>query len=369
MKILFITNSDEGAYRFRKEFLKKLAEENEVTVCSLPGRYVEKIKELGCKHITTNFNRKGTNPIKDFSLLKTYLRIIDEVKPDVALTYTIKPNVYGGLACALKKVPYIVTMTGLGAALEKEGLIQKVAVTLYKIGISKAKYVFLQNKDNKQFMLDKKLVKEKQCVLVPGSGVNTDDYKYIDYPNQDEINFVYIGRVMKEKGFDQYVDAAKYIKNKYPNTVFNVCGGMEDSYSELIKELEKNNIVKYHGNVMNMKEEIYKKIHCTIHPSFYAEGLSNALLETCASGRPIITTDRPGCKEVVEDGYNGYVVKQRDSEDLIKKIEIFLQLSNEERIQMGLNARKKVEKEFDRNIVMNSYIEKIKKIYEQTRTN
>lgn len=362
MKILVLTNDGEGLYKFRKELLIELLKNNEVFISLPRDKYIPLLEEIGCKYIETIFNRKGTNPIKDIELYKFYKKTIKEIKPDAVLTYTIKPSVYGGMACQKLDVPYIVNITGLGSAIENGGILQKISLSLYKIGINKAYKVFFQNTSNKDFMLSKNIVKESQCDLLPGSGVNLNEYKVLDYPNDSTIDFVFIGRIMKEKGFDQYIESAKYIKNKYPNTRFHIAGEYEDDYKEKVEELVKKDILIYHGSVINMVDEIYKKVHCVIHPTYYAEGLSNVLLEALACGRPIITTDRPGCREVVEDNVNGYITKQKDTNDLIKNIEKFISLTNTQRKQMGLNGRKKVEKEFDRNIVINKYIETIKSI-------
>lgn len=365
MKVLILSNSDEGIYRFRKELLIELLKDNEVFVSVLNGRYVKLIEELGCKYVPIEFNRKGTNPIKDLKLYSDYKRILNEIKPDVVLTYTIKPNVYGGLACQSKNIPYISTITGLGSAIENGGLLQKISLTLYKIGLRKVNKVFFQNDENMHFMLNKKVVNKERVKLVSGSGVNLEEYTYLDYPDDKTIDFVYVGRIMREKGFDQYVDAAKHITSEYSNVKFHVCGMYEDEYKDLVEALQKKNVLTYHGNVMDMKNEIYKNIQCTIHPSYYAEGLSNVLLETCACGRSIITTDKAGCKEVVQNGYNGFVARQKDSLDLINKIKKFINLTYEQRKQMGLNARSYVEKNFDRKVVIGSYLEEINKCHNQ----
>ena len=331
--------------------------DSEVFVSLPVGKFTENIKNIGCKYIETSFDRKGTNVFGDYNLYKTYINIIKEVKPDVVLTYTIKPNVYGGLACQKLHIPYIANVTGLGSAIENGGLLQFISLNLYKLGLRKANKVFFQNKANKDFMLSKGIGNNNSEIL-PGSGVNLKEFKPFAFPSDKSIEFTYVGRIMKEKGFDQYVDTAKYIRNKYPNTVFHVCGPYEDDYKDTIETLVNENVLVYDGYVEDMTT-IYKKVQCTIHPTYYPEGLSNVLLETCACARPIITTDRPGCKEVIEDSYNGYIVKQKDSEDLINKVEKFVSLSNKERKQLGLNAREKVEKEFDRNIVINKYLEAI----------
>lgn len=362
MKILFLTNDGEGLYKFRKELIITLSKDNEVFISLPKDKYIKQLEELGCKYIETSFNRRGTNPIKDLQLLSFYKRILDQVKPDIVLTYTIKPSVYGGIACQSKHIPYIVNITGLGSAIENGGIIGKISLLLYKIGIKKAKKVFFQNESNKDFMINKGIVNLEKCGLLPGSGVNLKEYRLLDYPNKNTIEFAFIGRIMKEKGFDQYIEAAKYITSKYDNVVFHVAGEFEDDYKDIVEGLINTNIIKYHGSVENMIDEVYSIVQCVIHPTYYAEGLSNVLLESLACGRPIITTNRPGCKEVIEDGINGYVVNQKDSKDLIDKVEKFISLNIEERKQLGLNGRKKVEKQFDRNIVINEYIKEINSI-------
>ena len=358
MRILILTNHDLGLYKFRKELLKELVKDNEVFVSLPTGKFTDNIKEIGCKYIETSFNRKGTSVFDDFKLFIKYLNILNTVKPDVVLTYTIKPNVYGGLACGLKRIPYIANVTGLGSAIENKGLLQIISLMLYKIGLRKASKIFFQNEANRLFMQSNG-IGINNSEMLPGSGVNLKEFKYYDYPNKDTIEFTYVGRIMKEKGFNQYIDAAKYFTDYYSNVIFHICGPYEDDYKDIVNELVSKKICKYEGYVEDMRK-IYKEINCTIHPTYYPEGLSNVLLETCACGRPIITTNRPGCKEIVEDGINGFVVKEKDSLDLINKIEKFISLSNKEQKDLGIKAREKVEKEFDRNIVINKYLEAIK---------
>jgi len=180
----------------------------------------------------------------------------------------------------------------------------------------------------------------------------------LDYPASDTIEFVFISRIMKEKGIEQYLEAAEYIKNKYPNTRFHICGFCEEDYQDILEEMQSKGIIVYQG-VLDDVREILKITHCTVHPTYYPEGMSNVLLESAACGRPVITTDRSGCREIVDDGVNGYLAKPKDTLDLIKKIEQFIALDFDKKKKMGLAGRKKVEKEFDRQIVVNAYMEEI----------
>lgn len=358
MKIMILANNDAGLYKFRRELLEELVKRHQVAVCLPNGEFVRNIEEMGCEFIDcTVLERRGMNPVKELKLLRFYQKILREKKPDIVFTYTIKPNVYGGMACAGLKIPYAANITGLGTAVENAGLIQKITLTLYKLGLRKAQKVFFQNRENKEFMLAKKVVRGAYDQL-PGSGVNLKQYVPLDYPKEGTVDFVFIARVMKEKGIDNYLEAAEEIRRKYPQTRFHICGFCEDDYSARLKELEEKGIIIYHGMVKDMMP-VYRMISCTVHPTYYPEGLSNVLLESCACARPIITTDRAGCREVIDDGINGYICRQNDSKDLICQLEKFLALSLEERRNMGLMGRKKVEKEFDRQIVVEKYVQEV----------
>lgn len=358
MKVLILVNHDVVIYNFRLELVEKLLQqENEVYISSPYGERIEPLKELGCHYIETKLSRHSTSIKQDFLLIRFYIQLIQKIKPDVVLTYTIKPNVYGGIACQFTKTSYVSNVTGLGTAVENGGLMSFITTNLYKIGIRHCDCIFFQNQENLSFFEQKKMGGKKKR-LIPGSGVNLDKFNFVPYPKEDTIEFVFIARIMKEKGIEQYLDMAEYIGEKYPETRFHICGFCEEDYEERLNQLHQNNKIHYHGMVKNIKE-VLENIHCTIHPTYYPEGLSNVLLESCATGRPIITTDRSGCREVVEDGVNGFVVEQKNSQDLIEKVELFLSLTQETREEMGRNAREKVEREFSRNIVIDAYIEEI----------
>ena len=358
MRVLVVANADIGLYKFRKELLVELVKNNEVYIALPKGEFYNELILIGCKYINTELDRHGINPLKEIKVILLYKKILKQIKPDIVFTYTIKPNIYAGMACASLNIPYVANVTGLGTAVEKPGIMQFLTLNLYKIGLRKAKKVFFQNTENRDFMIRKGVVKDNYDLL-PGSGVNLNNYTVSEYPNGDTIDFVFVSRIMKEKGIEQYLDAAKEIRKKYPETRFHICGFCEEAYEEELKKLNDNGIIIYHGLVKDMAS-VYKQMSCTIHPTYYPEGLSNVLLESAASGRPIITTNRPGCREVVDNGINGYVVREKDSNDLIEKIELFLSKSVEERKQMGLAGRSKVEEEFNRQIVINKYIAEMK---------
>lgn len=356
--VLILTNSIGGLYNFRQEVIKSLIEANYHVVISAPrNKKIQCFLEMGCEYIETPFKIKGTNPWQDIKLLFRYKKIIKRLKPLAVLTYTIKPNIYGGIACKWCKVFQIANITGLGTAVEKEGWMQKVTIFLYRIGMSKTHLIFFQNQANLNFFQDKGILKGKK-MLIPGSGVNIQHHSFQQYPTDNIIRFLFIGRIQKEKGIDQYLEAAEILRKRFPFLEFHVVGSCYGHYAQRVDEYNQKGVIIYHGQQIDVRP-YYKMANCTISPSYYPEGMSNVLLESCAAGRPIITTNRPGCGEVVDDGVNGFLVRQEDTTDLVHQIEKFIHLSYEEKRQMGLNARKKVEQEFNREIVVNAYLKAV----------
>lgn len=353
-------------FGMRGELIERLVKDGFDVTVSFPtdslGKEENPYKEYGCTYVHTAIDRRGTNLIRDAVLLKDYIKLLKQVKPDVVLTYTVKCSIYGGMACRLMKIPYLVNITGLGTGLAEGGLKQKLLILLYKIAVKSAACVFFQNAKDRQFFVDHKIrFQFQKQSLLPGSGVNLEKYVPIPYPEDDKIVFTYIARVMKAKGIDEFLAAAKTIKQERPDVEFHICGFYEDDYKEIIENAEKAGIVKYHGQVSDVRP--YEAIsHCIVLPTYHPEGISNVLLEAAACARPLITTDRHGCKEVVDDGVNGFLVKEKDSQDLIQKMYQFMELSWETRKNMGLAGRVKVEKEFDRQIVVEKYMEKLQKL-------
>jgi len=362
MKILVLTNNCGGLYSFRKEVMTAFKDRGDEVIISAPlDDKAPDVEKLGFKLIKTQFNRQGKKPFADFMLILRYRKLIKQVKPDVVLTYTIKPNLYGGMACQLCHVPQIANVTGLGVAVEYPGMMQKLTILLYKIGMRRTRLTFFQNTDNMSFCQEHSMVKG-HVRLIPGSGVNLQHHAKVDYPAAIEpIRFLFMGRIRREKGIEEYLAAAERITKKYKNVEFHVVGGCEGDYEGRLFDMQSKGIIIYHGSQKDVRPFIALTA-CTLHPSFYPEGMSNVLLETCSMGRPIMTTMRAGCREIVEDGVNGYVVKQQDAEDLIEKIEKFIALPHAKRKAMGDAARKKAEREFDRNIVVKAYLEETDKL-------
>lgn len=359
-RVLILANNASGLYDFRNEILLRLLKEYEVHVSLPDGSEVPEIEEEGCIVHHTFLERRGMNPVKDGKLMVKYLKLIQEVKPSVVLTYTIKPNIYGSLSCRIMRVPYIVNITGLGSAFEEDGLLRKLVVFLYKVALKKASCVFFQNAKNKD-IFDEFGIKGKKVRLVPGSGVNLARHVFEEYPAIDEpIRLVFVGRIMKEKGIDELLYGAKKIKQEYPEVIFQLIGSYEDDYKETVEELQQAGIVEFIG-YQKIIHPFYKKASAAVMPSYH-EGMSNVVLEAAATGRPVLASDIPGCREGFDDGITGIGFVPRDKQAFYEAVKRFLNLSYEERKEMGKNARRKIEKEFDRKIVVESYIDEIEKI-------
>lgn len=359
-RVLILVNHEIVIYNFRLEIVEKLLSEGyEVIISSPKGEKINKLIKLGCKFEEIKLNRHSKNPLEGLKLVHTYKLLIEKWTPAAILSFTIKPNIYGAIAAKASKTPFIANITGLGTAVEEPGLLQKITLCLYKFAFKDIKTIFFQNEENKSFFVKHNLFPNKHKLL-PGSGVNLERFSYLEYPETKTIDFIFISRIMKSKGIDYYLEAARQTRKKFPNTRFHICGFCEENYEEILKvEEERGNII-YHGMVDDI-QSLLKNMNCTIHPTYYPEGLSNVLLESAASGRPIITTNRSGCREVVNEfeNKNGYLVEVKNQIELNRAIREFLNLTNTQMSEMGRNSRKKVEKEFDRNIVIQKYLEEI----------
>ena len=355
-KVLILANSSGGLYDFRNELVVELLKEYKVYV-SVPDEVaVEKLKEEGCQLIHTDINRRGMNPIQDLGLLKAYWKLLKEIQPDAVLTYTIKPNIYGGLCCRLQRVPYIVNITGLGTTFERGGMLKKMVVAMYKTALKKADCVFFQNDRNKQ-IFEENDIYGKESKRVNGSGVNVEKYNYEAYPGREKPGFLFVGRLMKEKGIEEYIYNAEKFAGR---AEFDIIGYCEEAYEQEVKALESQGILRFHGFQTDVKS-FYKDADAIIIASYH-EGMSNVLLEAAATGRPVLATNIPGCKEAVEDNMTGLLFASRDAGALENAIEYFLSMSVEKRETMGQAARKKMEQEFDRKKVVESYMEEIKRV-------
>lgn len=359
-RILFLANHFITLHSFRKELINELVRQGHELYLSLPedkdNKYFE---DLGCKIILTKIDRRGVNPVKDFQLMKFYKKMIPEVNPDIIFSYTIKPNIYGTLA-SNGKYKQVCNITGTGATFLKRSLVSTICEFLYKISIKKCYKVFFQNTGDRDFFVKEGLVKDNYAML-PGSGCNLEQHAFKPLPDGDEYRFLFIGRVMKLKGIDQYLQAAEIITKKYPNSKFLIAGWNEQpDYMKLVEEAQKAGHVEYIGFRKDIDQWI-EKCHCTILPSHGGEGVPNVLLESAATGRICIGSKINGTMDVIEDGKAGYLFNTGDGEDLARQIEKFILLSPEQKAAMGRAGREKVEREFDRRIVVKAYLDEVHK--------
>ena len=360
MKFLIITNHSYMLWQFRRELIAELQAKGEV-VLSMPFvGHEEDFKKMGCKCIETDVDRRGINPKTDLKLYSTYRKLLKTEKPDMVVTYSIKPNVYAGFACRQMKIPYCVNVQGLGTAFQKQP-IASVVTLMYKMALKKAKVVFFENKSNAEEFAKRKITPMHQQKILNGAGVNLDIYNKQPYPSEEDgIHFLFLGRIMKEKGVDELFVVAENVKKKYgEKVVFDLVGFFEDEYKEKVERLVEDGVVVFHGFQPEPKP-FYGISHCVVLPSYH-EGMSNVLLEAASTGRAVITSDIPGCREAVDEGVNGYLCERMDVGSLEECMERFLSLSTEQRQEMGTSGRKKVEAEFDKKMIVKETVEAILK--------
>jgi glycosyltransferase involved in cell wall biosynthesis len=361
-RVLILSNHFITLYNFRKELIKELIEEGHEVFISMPKSNENTFfKNLGCNIIETPVDRRGINPIRDLVLIFYYIKIMKTLKPDIIFSYTIKPNIYGCIASNITKHTQVSNITGTGATFIKKSAVSFIARVLYKFSLKKSYKIFFQNSGDRDYFVQNKMVK-KNYQLLPGSGVNLKQYSVTELPSNKEINFIFIGRVMELKGIDQYLETALEIKRIYPNTNFYIAGFIEEmKYKEIINVYHSKGIVNYIGFQKDIKPWI-QKCHCTILPSHGGEGVPNVLLESAAMGRICIASNINGSIDVIEDGKTGYIFEVGNAKELIDKVKKLIRMSNDTRKQMGLSGREKVEKEFDRQFVINSYLEELDKV-------
>ncbi|WP_026499455.1 glycosyltransferase family 4 protein [Butyrivibrio sp. WCD2001] len=362
-RLLFLANRDFVLYNFRFELIKKLIENGNEVYIALPyGPKVDIMVKAGARFVPLDIDGRGKNIFRDYKLLIMLKKIIRNVSPDVVLLYTTKIDLYGGIVAGKEGIPYIINVSGLGTAVGKKSFLQRFLIIMYKKAVENANCVFFQNKYNRDFFHQKGIMPKKEH-LIPGSGVNIEYWDYEEYPNEDNgIHFLFIARIIKEKGIDEYLHTAEELKKRSRHIFFHVIGPCDDKkYIKEIEEAQKKEIIQYHGMVEDTREYL-RMAHCLIHPSYYPEGISNVCLEAAACGRPIITTDNPGCRDTVDDGVTGMIVPIQNCRVLIEKVNYFIQLDWEKKRRLGLMARNKVVREYNREIVVDKYMEELNEI-------
>lgn len=351
-KILILANSDEGIWKFRRELITALLAEADVYV-SIPagGVYEENIRSLGCTICPTPVDRRGTNPVRDLGLYRAYKRLLREVAPDYVITYTIKPNVYGGYACRRRKVPYAVNVTGLGTAFQGGGLLTKLVTVMNKAGCKKAGVVFFENEENRNIFVEKGIVPASVTRVLHGAGVNLDNFPLAAYPAENAVTkFLFIGRVMREKGVGELFAAMRRLRAEGYACELHILGGFEEDYKTTLDECTAEGWLHYHGYQNDVRPFI-TDTNCFVLPSYH-EGMANVNLECAATGRPVITSRIHGCMEAVVEGVSGLLCEKQNADSLYEAMKTFLEMPHEARAAMGRAGRAHMEAVFDKKLVV-----------------
>ena len=351
MKILILANFDVGLYQFRKELIAALLEKHEVLIALPDGDLVRPLEAMGCRFCDTPVDRRGINPVTDLKLLMRYLKLLKRERPDLVITYTIKPNIYGGMACRLMRVAYAANITGLGTAFQKEGMLRTLVTFLYRQALKRAGMVFFENRGNMQTLLEEKIVSPERCKCLNGAGVNLSHYSVAAYPEQDTpVRFLFIGRVMAEKGVDELFGAMRRLRREGFSCTLDVLGHFEEHYESKIRAGEAEGWLNYYGQQKDVRPFI-ERAHCFVLPSWH-EGMANTNLECAAMGRPVITSNIHGCMEAVVENVSGLLCEPKNADSVYGAMKLFLSLPTETRAQMGIRGRKHMETFFAKEKVV-----------------
>jgi len=384
-KIILISNTAWSIANFRTGLIRGLLTAGHTVVAvAPPDKHISRITDLGVRFVPMEMDNKGTNPLKDFNLFLRFVQLFRKEMPCIFLGFTVKPNVYGGLAAAVCRIPAINNVAGLGTVFVRDSLLTWLVAKLYRLGLAKSRKVFFQNKDDLSLFLKSGLVSIGVTGLLPGSGVNTEWFKpaFINddlsssliqstaiQSNKDGVfRFLLSARLLWDKGVKEFVDSAKILHSAGTNTKFQLLGFLDAENRtsiprDTVNDWEDEGIIQYLGESVDVRP-ILAQADCIVLPSYYREGTPRSLIEAASMAKPIITTDTPGCRDVVIDGFNGYLCKPRDAADLADKMLKMINLTPYERNVMGCNGRMLVLREFDEQIVINRYLKAIKDIIE-----
>lgn len=352
---------------FRAGLIRRIIENGYRVVALAPtDGYAERVRELGCEFVHIGIDRRGINPVGDVALLANYYRVLRRVRPVAFLGFTIKPNVYGSLACHFLGIPVVNNIAGLGATFLGAGWLNFVARSLYKVALGKSKRVFFQNPDDHDLFLTSRIVSAAKSKLIPGSGVDTSRFSLSLFANRGQsasFTFLFVGRLLWDKGIGEYVAAARMLRESGLDFVCKVLGFIDTNNPSGISREEldawaREGVIEYLGAADDVRPEM-AKADCVVLPS-YREGAPRSLIEAASMSRPVITTRAPGCKEVVVDGVTGFLVEPRSAQDLARAMADMCSLSGDRLSEMGASARAFVCAKYDERIVIDAYMEVLK---------
>lgn len=369
VKILILANHDIGLYNFRAELLQRLIDEGYSVHFSVPsGKRVPLIEAMGAVYHKTRINRRGKNPFQDMALLACYLKLIIHLRPAAVLTYTAKPNTYGGIACRLTRVPHLANITGLGSELHRKGYMARIMGWLYRVSLRTTRVIFFQNNSDLEYFIDQKIINQNISLnnspklhVLPGSGVNLERFTpdpAKQFSDTGMARFLFIGRIMKDKGIAEFLEAVEVIKSRYPSTQFEILGFYEsEAFKFQIESMQNQGLIQS----VILSEDIRRQLKttdCVVLPSHH-EGMSNVILEAASSGVPVITTDIPGCREAIINGETGYLCVARNAGHLAEQMERFINLDSDSKRALGRGGRVLMEERFNRKIVIDAYLREL----------
>lgn len=349
-RILILSDDSFSLWQFRRELISTMLHSDMEVLIGVPtGDHTDDLQAMGCKLIHTSAGSKEGNFKQHTGLLKRYQQILTEEKPDIVVTYGTGPNICGGLACRKAKIPHCANVQGLGSSFQQQapGFLTTLA---YRTALKKSKVVFFENAGNAAFFQEKKIITEAQQVILPGAGVNLRHYTLQPYPENDPIRFLYLGRMKKEKGMDELLSAIKMLYDDCYEVRLDLVGEYDGTYQEQLDTLKFLGVVAVHG-FQEDPRPFYAAADCVVMPS-HAEGMSNVLLEAAATGRPIIASYIPGCREAVDEARTGFTCRTQDKYALYEAMKRIAETPRSQRAEMGLAGRKRMEELFDKQIVV-----------------
>jgi glycosyltransferase involved in cell wall biosynthesis len=359
-RVLLASNTARYLYNFRSGLIAALRDRGHKVIAVAPwDEYSARLAAAGCEVVDLPMDNKGTNPLRDMHTLLDFWRVLRNHRPDAALFFTVKPVIYGSLASRLLAVPAISTITGLGTAILRNDWLTRVVERLYRVSLRWPVKIFFQNEDDHRLFVERGLVCGEKAERVPGSGVDLRRFGVAPPAANPAPVFLLSGRLLRDKGVGEFIEAARRVKANHPGTVFQLLGSLGVANSSAISEEQvdawvKEGVISYLGETDNVVPFI-AAADCVVLPS-YREGTSRTLLEASAMARPIVTTEVPGCRQIVEDGVTGLLCRPKDPADLMEKIETMIALGPAQRAEMGRKGRQKMEREFDERIVLERYL-------------
>jgi glycosyltransferase involved in cell wall biosynthesis len=370
--VLVTANTSWCIAHFRATVIESfLAKGCRVTILAPHDLYSADLVERGCEFVDIQMDRTGLSPLRDFALMQRFKHHFKALKPDVIVSYTIKNNIYGAIAARAYSIPFIAVIPGLGNAFSSDNWLQKLVHSLYRFAFRDIHMALFSNLENRDVFVKNGLLNTDRCVVLDGEGVNITKFAHAPMPASPPFTFLFCARLLYSKGLGEFVAAAKLIRTKHPSTKFHILGKLADNHPEgiaksVLDEWISQGDVQFLGETSDVRPFI-AAAHCVVLPSYYQEGMPRVLLDANATGRLVITTDTPGCRETVVDGETGFLCHAKDVENLTARMEQVMALDTDSLTALGQNARKLAEKRFDDRITADVYLNLLHELFKGER--